>query len=183
MPTSKEDGLMLHPSLPSLVVACGCALLALSPLGAAASSPADLQVDRLRQVLQDAGYRVGSPVAWGDQALLMEATASGRVVRAFVYTDGQTAAAAHRVAQAQQAGSNSANIPYSDDAGPQLLSGFGASVWRRNVALVQSSPATFAELMPAEADGTDLAAPAGPDLSRPIYRVDPALIRLLDALP
>jgi hypothetical protein len=170
-----------------LALACGAALLVLWPLGvsphAADPVPApDLSVDSVRQRLQAAGYAVGAPAAWDEHALLIEARAADgvRVVRAFVYRDAQAAAVAHRRAQAHQAGSSAGVLPDSDDAGPQLLSGFGASTWRRNVALVQSSPGTFAELMPAEADCTDLAPPPAPDLSRPVYRVDPAVVGLLD---
>ncbi len=98
-------------------------------------------------------------------------------------TPGTTAAAAHRAAHARQALSSDGIVIYSDDARPQLLSGFGASSWRRNLALVQSSPEMFAELMPAEADCSGLAPPAGPDLSGPRYRVDSGIVGLLDTLP
>jgi hypothetical protein len=61
-------------------------------------------------------------------------------------------------------------------------SGYGASAWRRNVALVQSGTETFAQLMPVELDCSGLPSPPGPDLSRPGYRVDPALVALIENL-
>jgi hypothetical protein len=49
------------------------------------------------------------------------------------------------------------------------------------VALVQSSPDTFAQLVPAELDCWDLAQ-LGPDLLQPTYRVDSSLVALLGNL-
>ncbi len=36
--------------------------------------------------------------------------------------------------------------PFSNDNGPQLLAGYGGSVWRANVAMVQSSSRTLASM-------------------------------------
>ncbi len=120
----------------------------------------------------------------GDHVIILEGrAANGGIVRAFVCHDALAATAAHQQALARRAASVNGSPSDSDDAGPQLLSGFGASTWRRNVALVQSRPDTFAELMPAETDCTDLAPAPGPDLSRPMYRVDAALVALVDQLP
>ncbi len=143
-----------------------------------------IDVDAVRQLLESAGYTVGAPVPYGDQTLVLEARSdSGRIVRAFVYPDAHAAGAAHHQAYAQQAGSVNGIGRDSDDAGPQLLSGFGTSTWRRNIGLVQSSPETVAELMPAEMDCTDLKLATGPDLSQALYRVDPIVVALFDALP
>jgi len=50
---------MLHPTCRLLALVCGGALLALSPASASAdgsgTSPANLQVDSVREVLQAAG--------------------------------------------------------------------------------------------------------------------------------
>jgi hypothetical protein len=179
---------MNNPTLRSLVLACGGALLALWPLGASpqASEPEgkpDLQVAALREALEAAGYAVGAPMASVEGALVVEARAPDglHVVRAFVFTDRQAATAAHRQAYAQQQLVNG-SVPDSNDTGPQLLSGYGASAWRRNVALAQSSPHIFGQLMPAEVDCGDLTPPPRPDLSRPAYRVDPDIVALLDEL-
>jgi hypothetical protein len=83
---------------------------------------------------------------------------------------------------ARPAPSRDASLALSDDTAPQLLSGFGASSWQRNVAFVQSSPATFAELRLAEPDCSGFAARSAPDLSHPMYSVDPTVVALLDTL-
>jgi hypothetical protein len=130
-------------------------------------------------VLESAGYSVGASVMFGDQTMVIEARGDGgRIVRAFVYPDAHAAAAARwRAAASGEA------VTSGDDAGPQLLSGFGASTWRRNIALVQSTPETFAELMPADVECFDLVPPHGPDLSRAAYRVDANVVALIEALP
>jgi hypothetical protein len=127
-----------------------------------------------------AGYGVDYAVDWPN-AVMLNARAGDRSVRAFVYRDEEAAATAHRVASAQQ--SRNADVRDSDDAGPQLLSSFGASAWRRNVAVVESSPELFSELMPSEIDCADPTQQLGPDLSRPAYQVDATSLRLMDALP
>jgi len=171
-----------HPSIRALTVACSSALLALWPLGTSAQPRSDLQVGSVGDALQAAGYTVSTPMVWHAGATVFEAHAPDgvHIVRAFVYRDAETAAAAHRQAYAQLATPNG-SVPDSNDAGPQLLSGYGASAWRGNVALVQSSPDTFAELTPAE-DCWSLNPPSGPDLSQHMYRVDASLVARLDDL-
>jgi hypothetical protein len=169
---------------------CGVALLALQPVVVTAEPVAPsaaaggVDVASMGRVLESAGYSVGAPVISGDHTLVIEARADGgRIVRAFVYRDVQTAGAAHQQAYAQQAGSVIDSLADSDDAGPQLVSGFGASTWRRNIALVQSSPETFAELMPPEVDCTDLTPVRSPDVSQAVYQVDAKIVALVDELP
>ena len=58
---------MTRPRVRSLAVAYGSAILALSPVGAAAqmawpSTARELQTDHVRQVLDAAGYAVGAAV-------------------------------------------------------------------------------------------------------------------------
>jgi hypothetical protein len=81
------------------------------------------------------------PAVWSGSALMIEAKqADGRTVRPIVYRDAAAAAAARQQAYAEHASATDARLIYSDDVGPQLLSGFGASTWRRNIALVESGP-------------------------------------------
>ncbi len=188
-PTSK-DVLMNHATVRSRALICGVALLAVQPIVAAvqadgrSGASGGVDVDAVRLVLESAGYAVGAPVPSGDQTLVVEARAAGgRIVRAFVYRDAQAAGAAHQQAYAQQATPVGGSHSDSDDAGPQLLSGFGASTWRRNIALVQSSPETFADLMPPEVDCTDLTPVRSPDLSQAVYQVDAKIVALVDELP
>jgi hypothetical protein len=121
-----------------------------------------LSLSTVGSAAHPAGYTVGTRVVWDEQ-------------------DGQSAAA-YGAAHAQQVGSNNATVQYRDDVGPQLLSRFGASAWRGNVAGVQCSPEIFVDLVPGEVDWYGVA-PLAPDLSRPFYRVDPAIIGPLDTLP
>jgi hypothetical protein len=65
---------------------------------------------------------------------------------AIVYADSETAQAAHLKTHRQAEDSLGERWPYSDDHGPQLLAGYGASVWRANVAIVQSSLRTLASI-------------------------------------
>ncbi len=181
---------MNHATVRARALICGVALLAAQPTLVAAQPAArsgasgGVGVDAVRQVLESAGCAVGAPVPSGDQTLVIEARAAGgRIVRAFVYRDAQVAGAAHQQAYAQQATALDGSRSDSDDAGPQLLSGFGASTWRRNIALVQSSPETFADLMPPEVDCTDLTPVKSPDLSQAVYQVDSKIVALVDELP
>jgi hypothetical protein len=176
---------MHHATVRTRALICGLALLAAQPIVATAQpavpprASAGVDIESVRQVLESAGYSVGAAAPWGDQTLVLEARGqNGRIVRAFVYRDAQAAGDAHR-----QAASMSSANSYAEDVGPQLLSGFGSSTWRRNIALVQSSPDTFAELMPREDDCTDLTPVTGLDLSQRAYRVDPTIVALVDALP
>jgi hypothetical protein len=139
-------------------------------------------VPRRGDLERDHGFGIGRLISPpSGQSHTGRARNGVHVVRAFVFGDGQGAATAHRQAYAQQELINGP-VPYSNDTGPQLFSGYGASTWRRNVALVQSSTDIFAQLMPAEVDCGDLTPPPRPDLSRPAYRVDPDIVALLDEL-
>jgi hypothetical protein len=61
-------------------------------------------------------------------------------LRVFVYLNAEEAAAEHRRAHARDEARRNATLTYSDDVGPQLLLGYGPSLWRSNVALVQLAP-------------------------------------------
>jgi hypothetical protein len=65
-----------------------------------------------------------------------------RVLIAIVYLDLSAAAIAHQHAHAR-AEDLDGTQPYSMDQGPRLLTGYGASVWRQNVALVSSTLETL----------------------------------------
>jgi hypothetical protein len=180
---------MNGPLIRSVLFACGALLLALLPWSVTAddghSSPvSDLSDDTVRHVLETAGFVASPPAVWSENALMIEAKqADGRTVRAIVYRDAAAAAAAHQQAYAQNVTWTDARLLYSDDVGPPLLSGFGASAWRRNIALVESSPSIFAALMPAEPDCVDVTPQSAPDLARPAYHVGDDLVALFDALP
>jgi hypothetical protein len=94
---------------------------------------------------------------WDGQVRVVEARSpsGSEMVRVLVFPDSAAAIAAHQQAAARDDGRSD-----SDDVGPQLLSGYGASSWRRNVALIRTSPQTFGLLMPPEIDCVTSAAEA-----------------------
>jgi hypothetical protein len=163
-----------------------CGVTASAPAAHAAPAP-ELNVESVREALQLAGFTVGTPVAWDEHVVVVEAWApsDAYVVRVFVFATTAVAEAARRRAQAQQATTLDAPLSFSNDAGPQLVSGYGASAWRRNVAVVQSTRDSFGLLMPAEIDcftgapGVGLAAST---LRSREFRVEPAVIALIDDL-
>jgi hypothetical protein len=63
-----------------------------------------------------------------------------------VFSTPEAADAAHQKAHHQAEARLGEQHPFSNDFGPQLLVGYGGSVWRSNVALVQSSSRTLASL-------------------------------------
>jgi hypothetical protein len=68
----------------------------------------------------------GSPVA--DRVLLVP-----------VYADAEAARLAERQAESISAAMRPEPLAFSDDDGPRLVPEYGASVWRSNVALVEST--------------------------------------------
>jgi hypothetical protein len=163
----------------SMTVACAVVLLALLPgdifAQPAPASSDDLHVEAVRAALGQFGYVVDTPMRTSHGHVVVEARAASgaETVRAFVFADASAAAAAHRQAQALGDG-----LTYSDDVGPQLQSGYGASAWRRNVALIQSTPETFAVLMPSEIDCLSGVSPGVPFRE---YPVNPAAIQAIQS--
>jgi hypothetical protein len=109
-----------------------------------------------------------------------------RVVMAIVYADAFAASLAHTKAHRQAEQRIGESWAFSDDFGPQLLAGYGASVWRRNVVLVQSTARTLASMYAYDSQ-TDEARIARPELLElgfaPIsgqYGVDRDLVACLE---
>ena len=59
--------------------------------------------------------------------------------------------AAHEEAHRQAEQRMGERWPFSDDHGPQLLEAYGGSIWRNNVALVQTTAATLDSLWSQDA--------------------------------
>jgi hypothetical protein len=72
--------------------------------------------------------------------------ADSRILMAVVYADAATAEAAHLEAHRRAEGRLGERWAFTTQRGPQLLAGYGASVWLANVALVQSSLRTLASI-------------------------------------
>jgi hypothetical protein len=115
----------------------------------APSTVTEPTVDEVRSAFVEAGFVASMPVVnlQEDVVSFSVVPADGTLptwgqptLRVFVYPDEAAAQAAHRLAQARDEGNRSVTLAYSDDRGPQLLSGYGLSVWRHNVALIQVAP-------------------------------------------
>jgi hypothetical protein len=166
---------MRRPTLrQSLALMC-LALASFWPATAAAE--ADVAASDARAVFQGHGFGVGELSAWSDGVTSFSVSdASAAPVRVFVFADA-AAAQAYRETRIDF-------IPagVATDRGPRLLSGYGASAWRGNLALVQQThdPAAFAPEPECVPDPvyTDLAPqPARP---APATGVDARFLQVLD---
>jgi len=192
----KEDRRMSRVLLLPLVFAT-LHILAPPATGAAEAVDRALAPDEVRAAFLRAGYLVGEPSPWSDGASMLavwspEATQADRpFLRVFIFADAATAASEHRRAHARDEAYRDRLIAASDDRGPQLLTGYGASAWRHNVAVVQASPIDDVGAYPVEPDcapaplitdltGTEL---ASRHLALPATAVDPRLVELLEDIP
>jgi hypothetical protein len=171
-----------------LIVALVVAFVCLWPLVARAQNqrPNAHTAEQIRAGLQRDGYTVDEPRQWGSDGVVMLSIhdlANDRpgwpALRVFVFPDSAAAAAANGQAHIQDDASLNRSITYSDDSGPRLLSGYGASGWRNNVAVVQLSGADDIAAFPGEPDctSTDVVTYSGV-----ITPVDASILASLDAL-
>jgi hypothetical protein len=104
----------------------------------------------------DAGYEVGPANSWTQDVLTFRVSAEvdqqPTSVWVFVYPTTAAATNAHQFATYQDQSRLNRQIPDSDQRGPQLLSGFGASYWWRNIAMVQSARPGDLAAWPTEPD-------------------------------
>jgi hypothetical protein len=125
----------------------------------------------VRQQFTECGFELGNPrspvsnpvVVLRDPGASNMRGADQRVVIAIVYPTAADATVAHQQAHQRAEARLGKRWPWSDDHGPQLLSGYGDSVWRQNVALVQSSMRTLASMWSVDGQ-TDEARVARPEL-------------------
>ena len=105
-------------------------------------------------------------------------------MRAFVYADEDAAQSAQRRARVQDETRLNRALEDPDNRGPQLLAGYGASVWRRNVALVQASSVGDVAAFPTEPDcAPDPVITSSnplPAMPAPTTLVAPQVVALLD---
>jgi hypothetical protein len=171
-----------------LVVALIVASVGLWPIVASAQNqrPNAYTAAQVRAGLQRDGYTVDEPTLWGSDGVVMlniHDLANDRpgwpVQRVFVFSDSAAAAAAHSTAHVQDGASLNRSMTYSDDRGPRMLSGYGASGWRNNLAVIQLSGADDIGAFPAEPHCTsnDVITYTGV-----ITPVDASLLVSLDAL-
>jgi len=140
----------------SLALTLGTLSCSLTAAGVGAA-PAGLTVRETREQFVSCGFEV-PPTQQNPTSPFLAIRDSGpdrgrasRVVVAIVYTDTATAAAAHLAAHRRAEAWLGEAHPYRADRGPQLLPGYSASVWRGNVALVQSDLATLGSMYTVDA--------------------------------
>jgi hypothetical protein len=111
---------------------------------------AGLTVEQARGAFSGAGYQVEPPLDWDWSSPPVSTFRvfgeQGRVLMVLVYSDSATAQTERAQALANE------RVANPDVTSPHLVSGFGASVWRGNVALVQSSQSELQRLVQAQTD-------------------------------
>jgi hypothetical protein len=155
------------------IVAAVAAAACLWPVAAAAqeASPTDSprpSVERIREAFAGAGFQVDQALTWDwtsppVSTVRVDDPVRGRVLMVLVYPDT-------RAAQAARAHD------------PHLVVGFGQSVWRGNVALVETTQSRLDRMNRWQAD-CDNGMYIDPDLqgevSRPEVTVDPDFLQAL----
>jgi hypothetical protein len=150
----------------SFLTALALGTLLAAPVAAAPYVMTSVQV---RDQFLQCGYEVGNPgtpptsryLVVRDPGVSEVRGADYRIVMAIVYPSEAAARAQHERAHRQAEERLGVRWPFSDNQGPQLLAGYGASVWRANVALVQSSRRTLDSMYSwdVQTDETRLARP------------------------
>jgi hypothetical protein len=193
-----------------VLIVAAITLVALMPLTAPRRSARQLELapEGVRTAFVRAGFTASQPSRWDDRTVSFMVRESSQVsadqpglevfvyvdtapaLRVFVFVDMAAAAAEHRRAHAREESRRGRPVGHGDDLGPQLLSGYGASVWRRNVALVQASPAGDLSTFPTEPPcppeavfTADTPERSTPDDTQPIVGVDRRFVDVLEALP
>jgi hypothetical protein len=136
-----------------------------------AAAPQALTTTQVRDEFAQCGYQLGNPgapatnryVTLRDAGVDPTQDSDYRIAMAIVYPDADAARAAHMSAHQQAERQMGTTWPFSDDNGPQLLAGYGGSVWRGNVALVESTSRTLYSMYAYETE-TDEMTIARPEL-------------------
>jgi hypothetical protein len=128
-----------------------------APLSQAAHS-VDLTPEQVRGAYLNAAHLV-SPLMTSDDGVITfsvsnpsDALWQNPVLRVSVYTSTAAAVAAHQRASSGNEADRSGAYADGDDRGPPLLTGYGLSVWRQNVSVIQAAPAEDVGAWPVEVD-------------------------------
>jgi hypothetical protein len=138
------------------------ALVSLWPLAAGAQPGpfADMTVDQVRDGFLSQGFQVDAPTTWWTDSHVTTFTVSdstsGRILMVLVYPDTATAQAEIAMARAHEASDNGELL--TPVGGPHLVLGYGPSILRQNVALVESTQQELARRYAAQLDRDNLAA-------------------------
>jgi hypothetical protein len=154
---------MTWPLISTLLVApiaACCLFVAGSAHAQVAPADALLTVDQAKGAFTTAGYDVGQAVNWNwtsppvttFQVRDGHRSTDDRTLMVLVYADSSAARSAQLQAQTRDETAEHRGLVYSDEHGPQLVPGYGESVWRQNVALVQSSQSELNRLFTAAVD-------------------------------
>src|SRR5438094_10228598 len=135
----------------------------------ASAAPRGFSPFQLRDQLTQCGFEVGNKgapsttpyIVIRDPGAVESRAPDYRIVMAIVFSTPESANAAHQKAHPQAEVRLGEQHAFSNDFGPQLLVGYGGSVWRSNVALVESTSRTLASLysFDEQADETRIARP------------------------
>jgi hypothetical protein len=147
-----------------------------SPGSSLAATPRALTPPEARSLFTACGYGLANSTSNVDNPYLVlgdpgldvlqdDPLAGQRIVMAIVYRDLQAATRAHQQAHHQAEQVMGHRWEWSDDNGPQLLDGYGGSVWRANVAMVQSDRRTLDSMYTSDLQ-TGYTAIARPELLR-----------------
>lgn len=156
---------MNRSTLRSLSVVLTSAVVSLSPLtaGAQPAPAADMTADQVRADFLGLGYQVDAPTTWWTNNHVTtftvsdrsdQGSASGRILMVLVYPNAATAQTEISTAQAHEAAEN-ADLTLAA-GGPHLVAGYGPSVLRQNVAVVESTQQELARRYAAELDRENL---------------------------
>jgi hypothetical protein len=157
---------------PATYVLIGAALATWTLAASTASAaPRGFSPIQLRDQFGQCGYEIGNKgpaattpyIVIRDPGAVEARAADYRIVMAIVYANPEAATAAHQKAHTQAEARLGERYPFSNDFGPQLLVGYGGSVWRSNVALVETTSRTLASLYSYD-DQTNEARVARPEL-------------------
>ena len=130
-----------------------------------------LTITDVRAQFNTCGFDVGNPgtpsnsqyLVLRDDGVDVGADSNYRIVMAIVYRDAEAALVAHQAAHHRAERVMGRSRAFTDDNGPQLLAGYGGSVWRNNVALVESDTRTLNSMYAYETE-TDEVTIAWPEL-------------------
>jgi hypothetical protein len=124
-------------------------------------------VDQVRRTFNGAGYHVDQAYIWAwtvppVTSFQVRDLSNDRVLMVMVYPSASAAATARAEAESRDQDASQA-------ASPHLVSGYGASAWNGNVALVESTESQLQRLYQMQADRDN-----GVYVDRPIQVADPS---------
>lgn len=139
-------------------------------------------VEQVRDSFSSAGFQVDATLTWDWTAppvssIQIHDPAGGRVLLALVYPDAAAADLGRRQALANEPQTPPAGL------GPHLVAGYGQSIWRGNVALVQTTQSELRrafQIQNERDNAMSVTAVLAPEPEPANYAVDLDFLRALD---